>query len=190
MRPRPGATIFSPGAACVTVNLILCYTANAGCRCSCQWLYSVDGTRQLRSLQQPGGNLASRTRRGKPQYGHRSHLRTWPRDRRYGRRERPDRAERAPRRWILGIQVDSSLGEMVLEVLLDVASASGPEMSGRIDTRLLRVGGPNWILVTVILALLALGQEDGHWYAASAPRPNQPGPAGPSQTGAGDEGDK
>ena len=79
---------------------------------------------------------------------------------------------------------------MVLEVLLDVASASGPEISGRIDTKLLRVGGPNWILVTVILALLALGQEDGHWYAASAPRPNQPGPAGPSQTGAGDEGDK
>ena len=78
----------------------------------------------------------------------------------------------------------------MLEVLLDVASASGPEMSGRIDTRLLRVGGQTWVLVTVILALLALGQEDGHWYAASAPRPNQQGPVGPSQTGAGDEGDK
>ncbi|MFP6636575.1 MAG: hypothetical protein VCB79_11720 [Dehalococcoidia bacterium] len=46
----------------------------------------------------------------------------------------------------------------MLEVLLDVASASGPEMSGRIDTRLLRVGGQTWVLVTVILALLALGQ--------------------------------
>ena len=71
-----------------------------------------------------------------------------------------------PGRWVFEIQVDSSLGETVIEVPLVVAPGSGPETPGESGSR--PFGGPNWILISGIVALLALGS--GGWECISRQR--------------------
>lgn len=136
--------------------------------------------------------MAGGTNRQESPHSHRTHLRAWSRDRRRGRRKRPNRPKRSsfragvpapgyflrpwsyeldmrlsePGRWVFEIQVDSSLGETVIEVPLVVAPGSGPETPGESGSR--PFGGPNWILISGIVALLALGS--GGWACISRQR--------------------
>lgn len=62
---------------------------------------------------------------------------------------------REPGQWTFEIKIDSSLGETVLEVPLDVAAELAQ------DSGLLGSGMPNWMLIGGILAALVLGS--GGW---------------------------
>jgi hypothetical protein len=70
---------------------------------------------------------------------------------------------REPGQWTFEIQIDSSLGETVLEVPLEVATESSTETSGgpAQDNWRQAAAGKNWILGGAALAVLALAS--GGW---------------------------
>ena len=70
---------------------------------------------------------------------------------------------REPGRWNFEIKIDGSLGETVFEVPLEVAAEPGQETSGgpKADNQVPGVDGPNWVLISGIVAALILGS--GGW---------------------------
>lgn len=74
-----------------------------------------------------------------------------------------DMSLREPGQWIFEIKINSSLGETVLDVPVEVVAGLSQETSGgpTANNDVPGSGGPNWVLISGILAALTLGA--GSW---------------------------